>query len=64
MGDHEYHAIMNTAEGLILPPWHHISQEVTRVFERLIAHTPVQDTKWEVHVINDMSEQNAFVLPK
>ncbi|GAQ38240.1 metalloendopeptidase [Aspergillus tubingensis] len=63
MGDHEYHAIMNTAEGLILPPWHHISQEVTRVFERLIAHTPVQDTKWEVHVINDMSEQNAFVLP-
>ncbi|PYH73376.1 M48 family metallopeptidase [Aspergillus vadensis CBS 113365] len=63
MGDHEYHEIMNRAEGLILPPWHHISEEVTRVFERLIAHTPVQDTKWEVHVINDMSEQNAFVLP-
>lgn len=64
MGDNEYQQLLKSAEGMILPPSHYISEEVTRVFERLIAHTPVQGTNWEVHVINDMSQQNAFVLPK
>ncbi|GKZ82667.1 metalloendopeptidase [Aspergillus niger] len=63
MGDNEYQQLLKRAEGMILPPSHYISEEVTRVFERLIAHTPVQGTNWEVHVINDMSQQNAFVLP-
>ncbi|GKZ24173.1 metalloendopeptidase [Aspergillus brasiliensis] len=63
MGEHEYQQILKQAQGRILPPWHFVSQEVTKVFEQLIAHTPVQSTNWEVHVINDMSQQNAFVLP-
>lgn len=36
---------------------------VQRVLDRLIPQSGLVDQEWEVHVIDDMSQMNAFVIP-
>ncbi|RAL04099.1 M48 family metallopeptidase [Aspergillus ibericus CBS 121593] len=63
IGDSEYRNILSQVEGRILPADDFFSEEVNRVCARLVAHAPIHYADWKVHVINDFSEENAFVLP-
>ena len=47
----------------ILQPSHPDSRMVTKVLQRLIPAAGLEGQKWEVRVIDDPDEQNAFVLP-
>ena len=55
-----------TMQGLgqkILPQWHASSRMVQRVLDRLIPASGLEDAKWEVYVIDEPNEANAFVIP-
>ena len=45
----------------ILPPNHPYSRLVSEVAGRLLPVSGIQDQKWEVRVIDDLEEKNAFV---
>ena len=47
----------------ILPPQHPDSRMVQRVLDRLIPASGLSHEGWEVKVIGDKSQKNAFVLP-
>lgn len=47
----------------ILPAYHPDSRLVHKVLNRLIPASGLQDQEWEVHVIDDKSQKNAFVIP-
>jgi predicted Zn-dependent protease len=47
----------------VLPAWHPQVKMVQRVLDRLIPQAGLRDQEWEVHVIDDKSQLNAFVLP-
>lgn len=47
----------------ILPAWHPDSRLVQKVLDRLIPASGLQDQEWKVHVIDDDSQKNAFVIP-
>ena len=47
----------------ILPENHSYSRMVTRVMERLIPQSGLVGEDWEVRVIDDKNEKNAFVMP-
>lgn len=50
-------------QGKVLPPWHPDSKLVERVLKRLIPASGMENLEWEVKVINDPEQKNAFVLP-
>ncbi|KAH0565637.1 hypothetical protein GP486_000969 [Trichoglossum hirsutum] len=47
----------------VLPAYHPDSRLVQRVLNRLIPASGLGDEKWEIHVINDPKQINAFVVP-
>ncbi|KAI9864025.1 MAG: hypothetical protein M1813_003341 [Trichoglossum hirsutum] len=47
----------------VLPVYHPDSRLVQRVLNRLIPASGLTDEKWEIHVINDPKQINAFVVP-
>ncbi|KAI9879935.1 MAG: hypothetical protein M1830_006417 [Pleopsidium flavum] len=47
----------------VLPAWHPQTKMVQKVLDRLIPQSGLVDQEWEVHVIDDKSQMNAFVIP-
>lgn len=58
-----YQEILAQFEGRILPSNHRHTEIVAKVAERLIPHSGLQGEEWRVHVIDDKSQVNAFVIP-
>lgn len=50
-------------QGRVLPSYHPDSMLVNRVLKRLIPASGMEDLDWEVKVIDDPEQKNAFVLP-
>ncbi|RMJ21701.1 mitochondrial inner membrane [Aspergillus sp. HF37] len=63
MGRQQYDQVLASSRGRILPDNHPIARSVNRVLGRLIPEAPIEGADWRVHVINDDSMANAFVLP-
>ena len=63
MAKQMYQQVMRQYGSKVLPAYHPDSRLVQRVLNRLIPASGLTDAKWEVHVINDPNEKNAFVLP-
>ena len=63
MGQEQYQQLVQELRGKILPAHHPYSKMVDRVMQRLIPVSGMKDAKWEVRVINDPEQKNAFVLP-
>jgi len=67
MGEETYRQTLNEYRGRILPKSDSRSQMVERISRRLIASISPEDvksgTKWEVFVVKDDQNQNAFVVP-
>ena len=59
----EYQRIMQEYGQYVLPPSHPDSKLVNKVLGRLITAAGLQEQAWEVKVINDPEQLNAFVLP-
>ena len=58
-----YQEVMRAFGKKILPPNHPDSIMVNRVLRRLIPASGLGDENWEVQVIGDREQTNAFVLP-
>ena len=58
-----YKMVMRQYGTKVLPPHHHLSEMVNKVLDRLIPAAGLEGQNWEVKVINDDNEMNAFVLP-
>ncbi|KAI9826399.1 MAG: hypothetical protein M1832_000316 [Thelocarpon impressellum] len=58
-----YRQTLQQYQGRVLPAWHASSRMVQRVLDRLIPASGLADAKWEVHVIDDEEQKNAFVMP-
>ena len=58
-----YHQILRQFSGKVLPPGHPYTLMVNRVMERLIPNSGMDGEEWEVRVINDPDQKNAFVMP-
>ena len=63
MGKQQYEQIINQFGGRILPEWHPHVKLVRRVLERLIPASGLEGQEWEVNVIDDKAQLNAFVIP-
>lgn len=63
MAQQMYAQILQTYGQRILPACHPDSRLVHKVLNRLIPASGLQDQEWEVHVIDDNSQKNAFVIP-
>ena len=55
--------IMQQFGSQVLPPNHPYSRLVNRVVARLLPVSGLQDQQWEVRVIDDRNQKNAFVMP-
>ena len=58
-----YQQVLQEYKGNILPPNHPYSRMVNRVMERLIPQSGLVEEEWEVRVIDDKDQKNAFVMP-
>ena len=58
-----YQQTLSQYRGRVLGPNHPSSRMVRRVLDRLIPFSGATDSSWEVHVIDDPSQMNAFVMP-
>ncbi|KAI9786974.1 MAG: hypothetical protein M1835_002911 [Candelina submexicana] len=58
-----YEHTLHEFEGQMLPPWHPSSKLVQKVLDRLIPHSGLHNLDWQIHVIDDPNEKNAFVIP-
>lgn len=63
MAEAQYDGVMQEYGRRILPPDHPHSRMVNKVLQRLIPAAGLEGQKWEVKVINDPKQANAFVLP-
>ena len=63
MAESVYETTMRDYEGYVLPPSHPDSKLVNKVMGRLIVAAGLEGENWEVKVIDDPNQQNAFVLP-
>jgi len=63
MGMEQYKQVMQEFRSRILPEWHPQTQLVQRVLHRLIPSSGLEGQKWEVNVIDDKEQMNAFVIP-
>lgn len=62
-GQKELQQTMEEYQGKVLPPDHPHSKLVTKVLQRLIPASGLADVNWEIFVIDDPEEKNAFVMP-
>ncbi|MBV35738.1 MAG: hypothetical protein CMP47_09865 [Rickettsiales bacterium] len=63
-GPQQYQALLQEFGGKILPPNHPYTELVARVVERLLPTTRgLAGDDWQVHVIDDATQKNAFVVP-
>jgi Zn-dependent protease with chaperone function len=62
LSDGQYREIMQQFRGRVLPAGHPATRMVRRVLDRLVVESGVQ-ADWEVNVIEDEGQINAFVLP-
>ena len=58
-----YESVLQQYKGRILPSNHPYSILVDRVMRRLIPVSGLEREKWEVRVIDDPGQKNAFVMP-
>ena len=63
MAKTQYTRVMQEYGRQILPPSHPDSRMVNKVLQRLIPAAGLEGQKWEVKVIDDPDQANAFVLP-
>ena len=63
MGKQQYQQLMQAYQRDILPDWHPDVKMVRKVLQRLTPNSGLEGQEWEVHVINDPEEMNAFVIP-
>ena len=63
ISDQQFQNVVNVYGRKILPPDHPYSQLARRVVSRLAPHSGLANQKWEVRVINEPNEMNAFALP-
>lgn len=59
----EYQSIMKEVGPWVLPPDHPSSRQVQRVMAKLLAAAGLDKKDWEVRIINDHNQVNAFVIP-
>lgn len=60
----QFEDLLQSLGNRILPPDHPYTQQVQRVMRRLVPVSGLEKEKWEVCVIDDPDEKNAFVLPR
>ena len=63
LGLQQFHQVVQQFRGQILPAWHPNTKMVQRVLDRLIPASGLANQAWEVYVIDDPSQMNAFVIP-
>ena len=63
MAESEYQGVMQEYGRYVLPPSHPHSKLVNKVLGRLIMAAGLEGQNWEVKVIDDPKQQNAFVMP-
>ena len=63
LGLEQYQQVLQQYRGQILPPSHPAVRMVHRVLDRLIPSTGLDGQKWEINVIADDQQMNAFVIP-
>ena len=63
LGEQTNQAVLQEFRGKILPPSDRRHVLVTRVLNRLVEAADLPGQKWEVRVIDDSDQINAFVLP-
>ncbi|MCJ1438896.1 hypothetical protein MMC27_008286 [Xylographa pallens] len=63
MGKQQYEQVLQEFQRQLLPRWHPQTMMVHRVLERLIPASGLEGQAWEVHVIDDEEQMNAFVIP-
>ena len=63
MGQQQFQQVIQEFGPRILPSWHPHTQMVRRVLDRLIPSSGLEGNEWEVYVIDDKSQINAFVIP-
>lgn len=63
MGMEQYKQVMREFGSQILPEWHPRTKYIQRVLDRLIPSSGLEGQKWEVNVIDDPKQMNAFVIP-
>lgn len=61
--EQQFHMVMQEFRGRVLPPNHPSSRLVNRVLQRLIPASGLEGQQWEVRVIDDPEQKNAFVMP-
>ena len=59
----QYQQVIRQYQTQILPPSHPATRLVQKVLERLIPSTGLDGQNWEVNVIDDNQQMNAFVIP-
>ena len=63
MGQSQFEELLQQYQGRILPETSKEHRMATRVLERLIPNAGIEGEEWEVRVIQDDEQTNAFVLP-
>ena len=63
LGQQSMQAVLQEFRGRVLPPNHPQSKMVNRVLQRLIPASGMEHLHWEVRVIDDPDQINAFVMP-
>ena len=63
ISDGGFQAMLQQYQRSILPPHHPYSILVNTVMSRLIPVSGLEGEKWEVRVIDDPKQKNAFVMP-
>lgn len=66
VGDYTYKQVLAENRGKLLPENHPVSKQVTNIFKKILAVSPVDESHldWKVHIVNDPhAPPNAFVLP-
>ena len=63
LGLQQFQQVLRQFRGRILPAWHPNTRMVQRVLDRLIPTSGLANQAWEVYVIDDPREMNAFVIP-
>lgn len=58
-----YQQVVQEFRGRILPDNHPYTKLVRRVMKRLIPVSGLEGERWEVRVIDDPTQKNAFVMP-
>lgn len=63
VGKQSFQAVIQEFGSRVLPPNHPYSRQVNRVVNRLIPESGYEGAEWEVRVIDDPEQKNAFVVP-